>query len=192
MQLINPYKRTDLIPEVGRLLIAEPFLSDQNFLRSVVYICDHGPEGTVGFSLNRQTDLVLSDLIPELDAPDLPVFHGGPVQVDTLHILHRIPHLLGGVEVSDGVYWGGAFEALKRVIQEKKYKPSDMKILVGYAGWGQEQITRELEEKSWLVAESSSKLLFETPSKELWRTSIESIGHEFSFLAHLPLSPQLN
>lgn len=192
MLLINPYKRTDLIPEVGRLLIAEPFLSDQNFLRSVIYICDHGPEGTVGFALNRQTDLVLSDLIPELDAADLPVFHGGPVQVDTLHILHRIPHLLGGVEVAQGIYWGGAFEALKRVIEQKKYKPSDMKILVGYAGWGTDQLSKELEEKSWLVAESSNNLLFDTRSKELWRSAIESIGHDFSYLAHLPINPQLN
>ena len=99
---------------------------------------------------------------------------------------------LGGVEVADGVYWGGAYDALNRVIREKKYRPSDLKILVGYAGWGNEQLSKELEENSWLVAESSGSLLFETASKELWRSAIESIGQEYSYLAHLPLNPQLN
>lgn len=192
MTLINPYKRTDLEPQVGRLLIAEPFMSDNNFSRTVIYLCDHGPEGSVGFAINRRTELTLADLLPELYAEDLSVYHGGPVQVDTMHILHRIPHLLGGTEVAAGIYWGGAYDALQDVVQEKMYEPGDMRVLVGYAGWAPEQLEKEIAEKSWIVAEATQELLFETPSNQLWRKAIESIGHEFAFLAQLPLSPQLN
>ena len=42
----------DKIPEKGKILISEPFLPDTFFNRSIVYITDHNPEGSVGFILN--------------------------------------------------------------------------------------------------------------------------------------------
>ena len=45
--------------------------------------------------------------------PSFPVYSGGPVQLDSLHFLHQYPDLIsGGIEVFDGVYWGGNFESL--------------------------------------------------------------------------------
>jgi putative AlgH/UPF0301 family transcriptional regulator len=37
----------------GILLIADPFLQDPNFKRSVIFLCDHKEEGSFGFVLNR-------------------------------------------------------------------------------------------------------------------------------------------
>ena len=42
-----------ITPAAGILLIAEPFLKDPNFLRTVVFLCEHEAEGTVGFVLNK-------------------------------------------------------------------------------------------------------------------------------------------
>jgi putative transcriptional regulator len=36
-------------PGPGILLIAEPFLKDPNFMRTVVFLCDHQEEGSFGF-----------------------------------------------------------------------------------------------------------------------------------------------
>lgn len=41
----------------GKLLIAEPFMPDPNFFRTVILLCEHSEEGTVGFVMNRPTDL---------------------------------------------------------------------------------------------------------------------------------------
>lgn len=77
MDFINLQKPANLRPATGKLLIAEPFLVDPNFSRSVILLCEHGEEGSVGFILNRQTDLTLGDLLPELYTPMLKIFQGG-------------------------------------------------------------------------------------------------------------------
>src|ERR1044072_2952533 len=61
MEFLNPHKQTGIQPATGKLLIAEPMLGDPSFSRSVVLLCEHGPEGTVGFSLNRPTEHTLGD-----------------------------------------------------------------------------------------------------------------------------------
>ena len=39
-------------PAKGDLLISEPYLPDPNFDRTVIYLCEHDENGTLGFVLN--------------------------------------------------------------------------------------------------------------------------------------------
>ncbi len=192
MGLLDAPKLLNPAPGAGSLLIADPFLADASFARSVVFLCEHGPKGTVGFMLNRATDLTLGDLLPELYTPLLPIFGGGPVQTDTLHMLHRTPDLYQGESVLPGVFWGGSYDALRESISANEYQPLDLRLFVGYSGWSAGQLETELESGSWIVAPATEALLFETDPDELWRRAIESLGREHRYLAHLPLSPQLN
>lgn len=188
----NPNKQTALLPKAGRLLIAEPFLTDPNFARSVILLCEHSDEGTVGFTLNRPTEHTLGDLLPELYTPLLTVFQGGPVQMDTLHMLHRTPGLFGGNEVIPGVYWGGSYEALQDAVNANACQPLDLRLFVGYSGWQPGQLQKELQDGSWIVADVPGKLLFDTDTDELWRSAIDSLGRDFAYLKNMPLNPQLN
>ena len=192
MDFLNPNKQSDIPVSAGKLLIAEPFLADPNFARSVILVCEHGAEGTVGFSLNRPTDHTLGDLLPQLSTPHLPVFQGGPVKLDTLHMLHRTPVAFGGTEIVDGVYWGGSYEALKECISHKSYQPVDMRLFVGYSGWGAGQLAKEMDEGSWLVANVTPELIFETDPDKLWQRAIRSLGSDFNYLTNMPINPQLN
>ena len=95
----------------GKLLIADPFLKDPSFKRSVVFLCEDKEEGSFGFVLNRKFEQPLSEILEGAEDSPLPVYYGGPVQIDTLHYLHLCPDLIpGGIEVVDGIYWGGDFE----------------------------------------------------------------------------------
>ena len=192
MDFLDPAKQSGIPPTTGRLLIAEPFLADPNFARSVILLCEHGDEGTVGFSLNRPTEHTLGDLLPELYTPLLPVFQGGPVQLDTLHMLHRTPVAFGGTEIADGIYWGGSYEALQDCVVHNSYQPIDLRLFVGYSGWGPGQLEKELSEGSWLVANVTPELLFDTDPTALWKRAIDSLGGEFAYLKNLPINPQLN
>lgn len=193
MDFLNLKKpQNDLLPAVGRLLIAEPFLADPNFARSVVLLCEHGEEGTVGFVVNRATELTLGDLLPELNSSNLSIYQGGPVQMDTLHMLHKLPIDLGGNEISPGVYWGGSYEALQDIIVGGAYGPSELKLFVGYSGWSPGQLDKEIEEGSWIVTDLSPQLLFDTSAEDVWKEAIRSLGKEYSYLANLPLNPLLN
>jgi putative transcriptional regulator len=95
-------------PGPGILLIADPFLKDPNFLRTVVFLCEHKEEGSFGFVLNRKYENTPDELIPDVKGFKLPVFYGGPVQMDTIHFLHQYPNdIPGGEEILKGVFWGG-------------------------------------------------------------------------------------
>ena len=57
-----------ITPESGTLLIAEPFLKDPSFIRSVVMLCRHNEdEGTFGFALNKILKVTLDQFIPDLE-----------------------------------------------------------------------------------------------------------------------------
>src|SRR5215204_5349607 len=71
-------------PEAGVLLIADPFLKDPNFMRTVVFLTEHREDGTIGFVLNRQYENTLDELIPEIEGHKIPVYYGGPVQMNTI------------------------------------------------------------------------------------------------------------
>ena len=74
----------------GKILIADPFLRDPNFIRSVVFLCEHKENGSVGFVLNKIYDQPLKELIEQVENTTFSVYYGGPVQRDTLHFLRRI------------------------------------------------------------------------------------------------------
>lgn len=189
---LNPHKQSGILPAAGKLLIAEPTLADPSFQRSVVFICRHGADGTLGFVLNRRTQYTLEDLFPKLHLPAIEVFQGGPVQLDTLHMLHRNPLAYGGTEATDGIYWGGSFEALRESLLNHCYKPDELRLFAGYAGWGEGQLEKELEEGSWIVANMLPEFVFESDPTKLWMQAVDSLGAEFAYLKMFPLDPQLN
>ena len=107
-------------PAAGILLIAEPFLKDPNFLRTVVFLCEHQPEGSLGFVLNKQIEQTLDELITDMEGYPLAVFYGGPVQMNTIHFLHQYPDLIPeSVKVTEDIYWGGNFETVTALIKSK-------------------------------------------------------------------------
>ncbi len=64
MDFLNIHIKADVKKlKAGQLLIAEPFLGDPTFARAVILLCEHGDEGSVGFILNKPTELTLGDLL---------------------------------------------------------------------------------------------------------------------------------
>lgn len=180
-------------PGPGVLLIADPFLKDPNFLRTVVFLCEHRSEGSFGFVLNRQYQNTLDELIPELDGRKYPVFYGGPVQVDTIHFLHQYPDLIpGGQEVFKGVYWGGDFDAVVRSILSNEIEPEKIRFYVGYSGWSDGQLEEEMKEKTWLTVKATRKLVFHQNSDDIWKDSLRHLGGDYEIMVNFPIDPQLN
>ncbi len=180
-------------PDTGILLIADPFLKDPNFLRSVVFLCEHKTEGSIGFVLNKKLKHTLDEFIPDLEGFELPVYFGGPVQSNSLQFLHQYPdEIPGGQEVMPGIYWGGDFDLLIQLIKEKKIDPVKVKFFIGYSGWESDQLDLEIIEKSWLTVKATRKLLFQEKEKEIWKDSLKQLGGKYETLINYPIDPQLN
>jgi putative transcriptional regulator len=180
-------------PSAGMLLIAEPFLKDPNFKRTVVLICDHQETGSFGFVLNRDYEQTLEDLIPDLTGMNLPVNYGGPVQKDTLHFLHQYPALIpGGFEVADGIFWGGDFDLAIQFLREQKISRDKIRFFIGYSGWMSGQLQEELKENSWLLTPALSKLVFHRKMEEIWKDSLRHMGGDYEMMVNFPVDPTLN
>lgn len=180
-------------PGAGILLIADPFLKDPNFMRTVVFLCEHQDQGSFGFVLNRQYENTLDELIPELDGFKIPVFYGGPVQMDTIHFLHQYPEQIpGSYEIIKGVYWGGEFEKVIDFIKSGDVDPNKIRFYIGYSGWSNGQLEGELKEKSWLTVEATRKIIFHRKADEIWKESLKHLGGNYEMMVNFPIDPQLN
>lgn len=180
-------------PGAGILLIADPFLKDPNFLRTVVFLCEHKEEGSFGFVLNRPFTNTIDELIPELQDHKLPVFYGGPVQQDTIHFLHQCPEdIPGGQEILKGVYWGGDFDKMVELLRSNSLDPARIRFYIGYSGWGSGQLDDELKEKSWLTVKATRKLVFHRNFEEIWKESLKLLGGDYEMMINFPIDPQLN
>lgn len=180
-------------PGSGVLLIADPFLKDPNFLRTVVLLCEHKEEGSFGFVLNRQYTNTLDELIPELEGHKLPLYYGGPVQVDSIHFLHQYPEKIpGGQEVTKGVFWGGDFDNVIDLVKNEEVSMDKIRFYIGYSGWGEGQLSTEMNEKTWLTVKATRRLIFLSDYNEIWKASIRHLGGDYEMMINFPLDPQLN
>jgi putative transcriptional regulator len=180
-------------PNAGSLLIADPFLKDPNFMRTVVLITEHREDGTIGFVINRQYENTLDELLPEIDGKKLPVYYGGPVQMNTIHFLHRYPdEIPGGIEVMDGIYWGGDFDCVLELINSGQVDPERIRFYIGYSGWSSGQLDVEMEEKTWLTVEATPDLVFHQQAEEIWKDSLKHLGGDYEMMVNFPIDPQLN
>ena len=109
------------VAEGGRVLISEPFLSDNYFRRSVVYLTEHSDTGSIGFVLNKALDMRISDVLDNFPSVEFPLSLGGPVNTNTVHYLHTLgDEIPESVHVKDGIFWGGNFDTMKTLVEDGK------------------------------------------------------------------------
>jgi len=182
-------------PTKGDLIISEPYLPDPNFERTVVLICEHDENGTIGYVLNKKAGVGLPEVMDEAtDEFNADLFIGGPVQKDSLHFIHRHQDLTDtDTMVTEGLFWAGDFESLLDKINTKEVGISDLKFFMGYSGWSPGQLLDELEQKSWIVCKGvDASLIFDTPADDMWREVLRRMGGKYKAIAGYPLDPRLN
>lgn len=183
-----------VLPATGTLLISEPFMTDPNFKRSVILLTEYSNEGVVGFIINQKSDVLLKDVISECWDTDFYVYFGGPVENDTLHFIHQIPDKIpGGIDLGNGLFWGGDFESLKTEINSYQIKEHEIKFFIGYSGWSEMQLNDELAVNGWIVSDKyDSEIIFDDSETDLWKEVIINMGVKYAHIANFPEDPALN
>lgn len=171
----------------GKVLLAEPFMLDSNFKRSVVLMCEHEENGSLGFILNKSLNMKINELISDFPEIECTVYYGGPVQTDTIHYIHNMGHLLDdSQEIMPGIFWGGSFEKLKSLIVNGLITRRDIRFFVGYSGWSKFQLKEEMEMGSWVLANMDLNYLFQERDDDLWTEVMDHKGDLYSVIAQMP------
>jgi putative transcriptional regulator len=162
------------------LLLSMPQLLDPNFVRSVVLLCEHAPEGAFGLVVNRLSDITAAEAVrlePAVqNANDLPLLIGGPVEPQRGWILTAQPpddaeHRTFGA----GLFLSASPLLLRQVLTMRPL-PRRTHVLAGYAGWGPGQLDEELKESAWLIMPVELDLIFEVPAASSWEVAIRRLG----------------
>ncbi len=173
------------------LLLSMPQLADPNFSRAVVLMIEHNDEGSFGLIINHKSEMPASQLLEALEIewrgdPAQCVWSGGPVMPSSGWVLHEVaddqglvPELQVGLERGEAVRAGPniALSTSIERLQELSLAPPDrLRFLLGYSGWGPGQLADEISEGSWLHADASLEIVFDTPADEMWEKALASMG----------------
>lgn len=195
--------QTNLAPG---LLLAMPHLLDPNFRRAVVLMIEHDDEGSFGIIVNQPSPLTAGELFSSLDLvwngdAEAVVWRGGPVMPSYGWVLHdRLADLPisvkddgvtpdmtvlqsgGTVPVGGDLALSSGSLGILRSIAEAP--PPNVRVLLGYAGWGAGQLAEEMARGSWLHADVSLDLVFGTPPDEMWEKALRSVGIDPENIVH--------
>ncbi len=187
-------KHNELLPEKGKILISEPFLQDAYFQRSVILLIEHNTDGSMGFVLNKKTELYVNDFFEGLDEiPRIPIYLGGPVSSNHLFFIHSLGKAIpDSVQIDKNLYFDGDFEALMFYLLSGKPVHGTIKFFLGYSGWTEQQLNGEINEDSWLVGNSSNQNIMLAEGESFWKSSVELVGESYSTWVNYPKDPILN
>lgn len=180
-------------PQRGDLLLSEPFLIDSNFTRVVILLCEHNEEGSFGLILNNTLEIEINELVTDFPEAKIPVGFGGPVERNQLFYVHRDASVSGSAMISRGLYLGGNYTEIKRMISDNEMTPENLRFFIGYTGWSKGQLQSEIDELSWVVMKNPENFsVFSAVDDDLWRDLISQLGGKYKLMADYPLNPADN
>jgi putative transcriptional regulator len=172
----------------NHFLIAMPGMADPFFAKTVTFLCQHGREGALGIIVNRPSELTLGDIMRQMgieisagDVGEMPVYFGGPVQPERGFVLHEPSgHWDSTLQVAPTISLTTSRDILEAISVGKG--PRKALVALGYAGWGQGQLEREMVDNAWLSAPAAPSILFDVSSAQRWKAAAELMGIDISLL----------
>ena len=179
----------DNVNLTDNFLIAMPALEDPYFSNALVYICEHNENGALGIIVNRPIDMDLAGLFDKIDLKleaenlaKLPVYFGGPVQLDRGFVLHRpVGNWQSTLAVNGEVGLTSSRDVLNSVGSEGL--PAEIIVTLGYSGWDAGQRESELAQNSWLTVPAMAEILFDLPPEERLPAAMQKLGISFTQLS---------
>ncbi len=168
-------------------LISMPHLTDSFFEKTVIYICDHDPQGSMGLVVNRPLSsgkvaviLQALGLGSSEDREALKdIYFGGPVQPNVGFVLHTPDYEVEGTLAISNIVSLTTNSDIMQDIQVGA-GPDQYRFTMGYAGWGPEQLEREIANGDWLVIPADPDFIFEKADHVKWTEAARQFGIEIT------------
>ena len=100
---------------------------------------------------------------------------------DRVLFLHTNNESSKSVPISDEVSISGNIELLSSIQKSKGVKS---KLFLGHAGWDSGQLEREIENGDWLIQKSSTSIIFEQKTDNIWIIATNSLGIEIGDISN--------
>ena len=173
-------------PAIGKVLVASKGLTDPNFVSAVVVLFQVQKDGAAGLIVNRRTDLPLGKLLPSLaqgKTSEVLAFSGGPVAPSNVFALVRTGRP-GSQRVLADLYLVNSREALQDVLAAD-LRADQLRAYLGYAGWGEGQLDREIAAGAWHVLDGSASVVFDPDPDAVWEKQLQRTVTRFASAQNL-------
>jgi putative transcriptional regulator len=168
-------------------VVAMPSLRDPHFARAVVLLVEHGPNGSLGFVVNRPSRLSFDQVAdalgfePRQGPGDVSVFAGGPVAPQSGWILFD-PSGIDQRDLDEALilHESLAVSASRRMLERiaRDGAPQRCVLALGYAGWAEGQLDAEFQRGSWIPVELDPEIVFDAHPGQRWSRTLERSGIE--------------
>jgi putative transcriptional regulator len=171
----------------GKVLVAARNLPDPNFADTVVLLVQYSGDGAAGLVINRPSDVPLSRALHGVEAlagVAATAFIGGPVSRQAVLALSRTA-CPACPRLGPDVYLVNTADALR----ERLAKGADerqLRVYLGYAGWGSGQLEAETRQGAWRVLDADARIVFDAHPETLWRRMIRRTEAVLASLREAP------
>ena len=94
------------------------------------------------------------------------------------------------IEIVNGVYWGGDFDLVVKLIEDGVIGEENVKFFLGYSGWGKDQLFEEIQTNSWAMSEDVRvKDVINISAIDCWKNQMLALGGEYLLWANAPENP---
>ena len=175
----------------GKLLISSPEIAGDLFDKSIILICEHDANGTMGFIINKplidiNVGTIWANLGYEeknLRSASEDVFIGGPLASNAMFVIHSPEYFIDKktIKVCEEISVTGTKEITDDI--QKGQGPRKLLFLLGYSGWAPGQLEDEIMRDSWFVSEKIENLIFGVDYQSKWSEALFLIGIDPSKLS---------
>jgi len=175
----------------GKLLISSPEIVGDLFDKSIILICEHDANGTMGFIINKPLiDINVGTIWANLGYEEKnlrlaseDVFIGGPLASNAMFVIHSPEYFIDKktIKVCEEISVTGTKEITDDI--QKGQGPRKLLFLLGYSGWAPGQLEDEIMRDSWFVSEKIENLIFSVDYQSKWSEALFLIGIDPSKLS---------
>ena len=165
----------------GKVIVSVPSLQDERFYKTVIYMCAHSSEGSMGIIINKKIDYDLFPNLLEQLGIDKPISnklflrYGGPVESGRGFVLHSDDIVRKEtLNIHKGVALTSTSEFFEDLVRGNGPKKSILAL--GYAGWQPGQLESEIIQNSWMSLPVEANFLFDEALSKKWNEAYKLLG----------------
>jgi putative transcriptional regulator len=160
----------------GKIIITPRDSPDPHFSNSVIVLAHYDQRGALGLMLHYKSDLTIQKALKGVSGAEKrsdPVYVGGPVDLPVVFALLRAKSAPTGVSrVTDDLYLVTSKPGIAAALTDGR-PASDLRVFIGYSGWGPGQLEREVRRSGWYIFNYDESIVFDEHPDTLWNRLIE-------------------
>ena len=167
----------------NNFLVSTDKMKDNRFSKTVIVIFENNEDGAWGLTINKAMGKIPIALLidPSLSSAEereklftinIPIFWGGPVNLEEVFILHSSEYKSVSTINYGNISLSKDYKILVDIADRKG--PKESLVILGYSGWSSGQLEGEMNKNHWELSEINLDIIFKIENDNKWPLAIKN------------------